>query len=71
MTPLSRLVAVSAFAVLFSASSPVALSQAAQELSDEQVVRRILASAEKGDAQSQVMLGLVYRVGSNGIAGCA
>jgi TPR repeat protein len=67
MTPISRLIAVSVFAVLVAASSPVALSQAAQELSDEQVVLRILASAEKGNAGSQVSLGYIYEKGLNGV----
>ena len=54
MTLISRLVAVSVFAVLVAASSPVALSQAAQESVDErQLFLSLLARAEKGDAQSQ------------------
>jgi TPR repeat protein len=61
MTPISRLVAVSFFAVLVAASSPVALSQAAQGSSDErQEFSSLLARAEKGDASAQFMLGTMY-----------
>ena len=69
MTSISRLVAVSVFAVLVAALSPVALSQAAQGSSDERIeFSSILAKAEKGDAPSQVMLALVYEFGLSGVA---
>ena len=68
MTLISRLVAVSVFAVLVAASSPVALSQAAQESIDERQELSLLEKAEKGDAQSQVMLALVYEFGLSGVA---
>jgi TPR repeat protein len=69
MTPISRLVAVSVFAVLVAASSPAALSQAAQGSVDErQEFSSLLAKAEKGDAPSQVMLALVYEFGLSGVA---
>ncbi len=69
MIHVSRLVAVSFFAVLVTVSSPAALSQAAQGSVDErQRFSSLVARAEKGDAQSQVMLGLVYLVGSYGVA---
>ena len=62
MTPISRLIAVSVFAVLVAASSPVALSQAAQGSSDERKdFLSVLASAEKGDATSQWLVGLSYQ----------
>ena len=61
MTPISRLVAVSVYAVLVVASSPVALSQAAQGSSDErQEFSSLLAKAEKGDADAQYRLGVMY-----------
>jgi hypothetical protein len=69
MTPISRLIAVSVFAVLVAASSPVALSQAAQGSVDKrQEFSSLLARAEKGDAQSQRTMALVYEVGLYGVA---
>ena len=69
MTLISRLVVVSVFAVLVAASSPVALSQAAQESVDErQLFLSLLARAEKGDAQSQRAMASVYQYGLYGIA---
>jgi TPR repeat protein len=64
MTPISQLVAVSVFAVLVAASSPVALSQAAQRSSDEQqAFLSALEKAEKGNASAQFNLALLYYIG--------
>ena len=69
MTPISRLVAVSVFAVLVAALSPVALSQAAQGSVDErQRFSSLVARAEKGDAHSQRTMALVYEFGLYGVA---
>ena len=64
MTPIPRLIAVSAFAVLVSALSPVALSRTAQESVDErQRFSSLLEKAEKGGANAQLALVVRYARG--------
>ena len=64
MTPISRLIAVSVFAVLVAASSSVALSQAGQGSSDKrQEFSSLLARAEKGDLNAQFDLAGMYYEG--------
>ena len=64
MTPISRLVAVFACAVLVAASSPIALGQAAQDSSGKrQEFSSLLARAEKGDLNAQFDLAGMYYEG--------
>jgi TPR repeat protein len=63
MNPISRLVAVSAFAVLVVAWSPVALSQAAQGSSGDSQFEAFLKAANEGNAQAQLLVGLSYKGG--------